>query len=105
MNKIKIKSQSDENQDNEQWFDPQVETGWHKDTDRDLRRRKVLQSHNGDDLSAARGLQALANVTTDPETKREARRDAEYFFSVHRKHTPIYNSSSSRLSPKFRRLK
>lgn len=38
-------------------------------------------SRNKKYLSAARALQALANVTTDPETKRVAKEDADYFFA------------------------
>jgi hypothetical protein len=36
----------------------------------------------GDELATARALQALANVTTDTETAKLAKADADYFFAV-----------------------
>jgi len=34
-------------------------------------------------LATARSLQALANVTADPETREVAKSDADYFFAKH----------------------
>jgi uncharacterized membrane protein len=62
-----------------------VETGWHKTQGAETRRGLALKAHKGDRLSTARGLIALHNVTTDPETKRLAGSDAKYFFAEHRK--------------------
>jgi len=72
----------------EQWFEPGVETGWEKGMPRERRRRLVLEAHKGDELASAKAMQALANVSTDRETKREARADAVHFFSEYRSHPP-----------------
>lgn len=66
-----------------QWYDPQVHTGWRKNMPEKKRRQRVLEAHEGDLLSSAKSLQALANVTEDYETKRVARKDALYFFQKH----------------------
>ena len=68
----------------ERWFDPQVGTGWRKDMPMAKRRKAALSAHNGDELATGRALQALANVTTDRETKSKARADALYFFKKHK---------------------
>lgn len=69
----------------EQWYEPsEVESGWKKDMPEGERRQLVLKAHKGDELSSARSMQAKANVTTDRETKRKARADAQYFFRKHR---------------------
>lgn len=62
------------------FFHPQVHTGWEKDLPIGERRRKVIDVFKGDALASARSLQALANVTQDEETKRQARKDALYFY-------------------------
>lgn len=67
------------------FFHPKVKSGWKKDMPLKERRALVLKSHKGDLLSAARGKQALANVTTDSETKREAEKDAKYFLQLYHK--------------------
>ncbi len=69
----------------ERWFKPGVEMGWKKDMPVKARRNKALKAHKGDNLATARALQSLANVTTDKETKRQARKDALYFFDQHSK--------------------
>lgn len=68
----------------EQWFEPQVETGWEKGQPLPERRQNVLRAHGGNELASARSMQALANVTTDNETRREARADARYFYKRNR---------------------
>ena len=70
---------------NQQWFKPKVKSGWEKDAPLKERRSKTLKAHKGDLLSAARGKQALANVTTDTETQREAEKDAKFFLKEYHK--------------------
>lgn len=73
------------------WFQEIIErrggkhTGWRKSDPQDKRRRTALRAHKGDILATARSLLALANVTQDPETRRKARADADYFFRLYRK--------------------
>ncbi len=67
------------------WYKPKVHTGWKKTMPVKERRRLVLRALGGDLLAAGRGKQALANVTTDSATKREAQKDATYFFEEYRK--------------------
>jgi hypothetical protein len=69
--------------ESEKWYRHNVEMNWHKDDPVDIRRANALKAHKGDELAAARALQALANVTTDAETARLAKDDADYFFAVH----------------------
>lgn len=64
----------------EQWYEPKVEMNWHKTDAQKTRRARALRAHGGDVLATARALQALANVTSDSPTEREARKDARYFF-------------------------
>ena len=69
-----------------QWFQFAVggkPTGWRKSDPPATRRRKMLKA-KGSYLRAARALQALANVTKDPGTKRAAQADARYFYRKHR---------------------
>jgi len=66
--------------ENEKWYHHNVEMNWHKDESADERRHNALQAHNGNELATGRALQALAKVTTDSETAKLARADAEYFF-------------------------
>jgi hypothetical protein len=70
--------------ESEKWYQHNVEMNWHKDETAETRRANALKAHKGDELAAARALQALANVTTDPETSRLAKSDADYFFTKHR---------------------
>ena len=56
---------------------------WHKEMPESTRRANALAAHKGDELATARSLQALSNVTTDAETKRLTKADAEYFFAKH----------------------
>jgi len=82
----------------EQWFKPKAETGWEKEQPPNIRRARVLRAHKGDELSSARSLQALANVTTDRETESKARADARHLFRLHRRKSP-------RITPKTPRLR
>lgn len=67
------------------WYKPTTTMNWSKDMPVAERRRNALRAHGGDALATARALQALSNVTTDRETKREAEKDAKYFFALHKK--------------------
>ncbi len=67
------------------FYHPKVKTGWHKNQSLTYRRRLVLAAHKGNHLSAARAMQALANVTQDSATTREAKIDANYFFRMNEK--------------------
>lgn len=67
------------------WYSPSTTMNWGKNMPVETRRRNALKAHKGDVLATARALQALANVTTDPATRREARKDAQYFFEVYRR--------------------
>ncbi len=67
----------------EKWYEHNVEMNWHKDEPVEVRRANALKAHKGDDLATARALQALANVTTDAETAKLAKSDADYFFAKH----------------------
>jgi len=65
---------------------PNTLGGWSKGQTPAVRRRHALASRPKNwsmdrrYLSAARALQALANVTKDPGTKRAAQADARYFY-------------------------
>ena len=65
----------------EKFFDPKVKMNWHKDLSEETRRKNALDAHGGSVLATARALQELSNVTTDAETKRLTKIDADYFFS------------------------
>ena len=69
----------------DRFYHPKVKTGWSKRLSTEVRRRRVLKAHKGDYLASARGMQALANVTTDPVTKQLATSDARYFYQAHRR--------------------
>lgn len=69
--------------ESEKWYQHNVEMNWHKDEPAEVRRANALKAHKGDKLATARTLQALANVTTDPETGDLAKNDADYFFAKH----------------------
>jgi len=84
----------------ERWYEPGVETGWEKDMPTMKRRRLVLRAHKGDELASGRAMQALANVTTDRETKVRAGADASYFFREYRRHSPRITSRTPRITPK-----
>jgi len=65
------------------WYHPKVKMNWSKNMPVEVRRENALDAHDGDMLATARALLALSNVTTDHETKAEARKDADYFFAQH----------------------
>jgi hypothetical protein len=69
--------------ESEKWYQHNVEMNWHKDEPAEVRRANALKAHKGDGLATARALQALANVTTDTETSKLAKTDADYFFAKH----------------------
>lgn len=89
----------------DRWYEPGVETGWEKDMPQGERRGLVLKAHKGDILASARSMQALANVTTDRETKREARVDALHFFREHKSRSRITKRRGVRITPKTPRLR
>jgi len=66
--------------ESEKFYHPKVAMHWHKDQSIHVRRANALKAHNGNRLSTARALQALANVTTDARTVTLAKADADYFF-------------------------
>jgi hypothetical protein len=80
MNKVKVTSDSEG-----KFFHPKVHMDWHKDESEQKRRKKALAAHKGDELSTARALGALANVTQDRATERAARKDAKYFYGRHQR--------------------
>lgn len=70
------------------WYKPKKHTGWKTGQSDETRRRKLLDSTPKNwtlhrrRLQAARRAQALANVTKNPETRRKAKSDADYFFKL-----------------------
>jgi hypothetical protein len=69
--------------ESEKFYHPKVEMHWHKNQPTKLRRANAFKAHKGNELATARALQALANVTTDIETAKLAKTDADYFFARH----------------------
>lgn len=78
------KSKSKAKPQRERWYKPTTNTGWKKNMPVVKRRKMVLDAHGRDTLSAARGMQALANVTTDKVTKKQARADAMFFYNKYK---------------------
>ena len=70
--------------ESEKWYEHNVEMNWHKDDPAETRRANALKASKGNELAAARALQALANVTADRDTARLAKADADYFFAKHK---------------------
>lgn len=79
------KSKNSKSTEQERWFKAGEPTGWKKDLPQDKRIDLVLASRDYDYLASARALNALANVSQDPETKRKARADAEKLFKEYDK--------------------
>ena len=81
----------------EKWFleavraKPPYKLGWKKTQSEDVRRAKALASRPKNwklrtrRRSVAQTLMALSDVTQDEETKRKAKRDAEYFYRLLKK--------------------
>jgi hypothetical protein len=67
--------------ESQKFYHPKIEMNWHKEDSEETRRNNAFKAHGGNELATARALQALANVTTDPETKKLAKVDADYFFA------------------------
>ena len=78
--KVKDRGKPGRTPESQRFYHPKVRTGWSKDLSQKVRIAKVVEAHKGDILASARGLQALANVTTDRETKLKARTDAKVLF-------------------------
>jgi hypothetical protein len=75
----------------ERWFEwGDKETGWRKIDSARTRRARLMKwvdhrrTEHNQYLQAARKIRSLANVTSDPETRRKADADADYFFSLAR---------------------
>lgn len=66
------------------WAEFGKESGWHKIDSQATRRRTVLKN-KGNALTAYHSLDQLAKISRDPETRRKARADAEYFRRLHNK--------------------
>ena len=66
------------------WFEAGKSLNWRKEDTQTQRRRVALASRKGKLLPTARALQALANVTTDSETRRKAHADAQYFYALYK---------------------
>jgi hypothetical protein len=56
--------------ESKKWYQHNVEMNWHKDEPAKVRRTNALKAHK-------------SNVTTDPETSKLAKTDADYFFAKH----------------------
>lgn len=73
----------------DRWYQEATEgskpLGWRKSMSQRERIRVALKARRGNVLATARALNALANVTTDSETKRKARVDASYLYKIHRR--------------------
>jgi len=67
------------------WFEAGAKLNWSKSNTQSQRRRAALASRHGKLLPTARALMALANVTTDAETRRKARADAQYFYALYKR--------------------
>ena len=67
--------------ESEKWYHHNEEMNWHKHQPAEMRRANALKAHSGNTLATVRALQALANVTTDLETAKLAKIDADYFFA------------------------
>jgi len=72
------------------WFKPKKHRGWKKSQRAETRRQKLLASTDKRQslinryLEASRAMTALANVTTDADTKIKANADAKYFHTAAR---------------------
>jgi len=111
--RIKDRGERGKTPKRERWFEPQVETGWEKSQNQSVRRGKVLKAHNGDYLASGRAMQALANITTDRETRKKARADAVYFMGEYKsrphgitgRSKQLRRRSSIRITPRQPKLR
>ena len=90
------------------WYKPEVQdTGWKKHMAPAERREMALAAHGGDQLSAAKSLMALSNVTTDRATQKAARADALYFYHRHSivRAQEIHAIRTARVTAKMPRLR
>jgi hypothetical protein len=84
----------------DKWYHSNIETGWRNDMTEDTRRALMLKAHGGDVLAAARALMALHNVTKNMKTRMAAKKDAMYFFKMHRNNvSPDYRKISKNMIP------
>jgi len=82
---IKDKGKQGKTPERERWFAPSISTGWSKLLPQAKRIKLTVQAHKGDLLASARSLRALANVSTDRETKKKASADAAMLFARYKK--------------------
>ena len=80
---VKDKGKPGKTPESERWFKPGNPLGWRKDLTQKERRARALRNRSGDHLAVARALVALANITTDKQTRLFARKDADYFLRMH----------------------
>jgi hypothetical protein len=78
--------------ESKKWFEPKFHSGWRKEDTASTRRRIILNTTKKQMKEAkypkwqdpyllcARRLTSLANVSTDAETKKKAKEDADYFY-------------------------
>jgi len=78
---IEDKGKPGKTPESEKFFHPKVEMNWHKTDSMENRRANALRAHGGNELATGRALQELANVTTDIQTAKLAKADADYFFA------------------------
>ena len=105
MNRATAESEDTRPVESDKWYNPRVVTGWKKGDSINIRRNRVIDAYGGDYLAAARSMQALANVTTDSVTRREARRDAKYFYRINNERKHSGSGRVLRISPKMPRLR
>jgi hypothetical protein len=85
--KVKATTYKVASEKDKKWYNPRVHTGWRKGDPATTRRRRAIIAHGSNRLAAARALQALANVSVDPATKRLAALDARYIFAMYKKYS------------------
>ena len=83
--KVKDRGKPGKTPERERWFAPTISTGWSKSLPRAKRINLTVKAHKGDLLASARSLRALANITTDRETKQKASADAAILFARYEK--------------------
>jgi len=81
--KVKDRGKKGRTPKSERWYNPKVHTGWEETQPQAERVARLIDAHGGDLLAAGRSARALANVTTDAETRRKAASDAKLLFDRH----------------------